>query len=136
MSTTGYKLVKSIGNYSLLADCCYQLQYLPGTTVKARQDTLGIMLFDTIESVRWFVDTKLQDCDINWEYVSLLEVEYDTSRQFSDIQYVCRFVICSHMHDFYTGCIDNNYKVCRPPLGTVCCPEVYVVREILTGYKS
>jgi len=74
MIATGYKLVQSIGNYSLLADGYYRLKYLVGTTVKARQDTLGIMLFDTIESVRWFVNTKLQACDINCEYVSLLEV--------------------------------------------------------------
>lgn len=132
MLATGYKLVRSSENSSMIVvSGIYTLYYKTGKVTKAIPNTLGIMIFKDIDSVRKFIDRLLTN--INWRYISLLEVIYDTDSSTCDPDIrISTFTFTEDLYDFYNIFPEHTMPI---PEGTVCCQEVYVSREILTGDK-
>lgn len=135
MLAIGYKLVNSYDNISMIVrDVDYIAHYHIGKVTKARPNTLGLMIFKDLDSVLQFVNRLINNkFNIQWDHISLIEVVYDsaTSKEDNTIR-ISPFCSGTDLDIFYSG-----YQVATLPIpdGTVCCPEVYVNREILTGYK-
>lgn len=135
MLAIGYKLVNSYDNISMIVrDSDYITHYHIGKVIKARPNTLGLMIFKDLDSVLQFVNRLINNkSNIQWDRISLIEVVYDsaTSKEDNTIR-ISLFCGGPDLDIFYSG-----YQIATLPIpaGTVCCPEVYVNREILTGHK-
>lgn len=126
-----YKITDSFYN-SIIAEGKYRKKYIPGTMVCAVENTIGLMLFTTVELAINFASM--------YDYFRILEVE--------PMDKVIKPVLISHftkehridsfyqfVNNFY---IDHSYDVevytDKPIYGTVCCRAVKVVIDITNDY--
>lgn len=121
----GYKLTTR--HYcSVLAKGKYKLKYPPGTTVHTLPDTIGILIFRTIEDVVLF----RRHNRLYRSRTKLLLVEYDQLLCFdSPLQPMsCECSVRALDYYYSVRWVTRAHKPVPP--GTLACPYVHVLKEV------
>lgn len=130
MIRTGYKIARLPLYTSLFVPPPYCKVYPIGEIVTAASQTLGLMVFSPLAAANDFYNYSSRWSGGLW---TILEIEYDTN----DViiaDYVSLYFELDSLTEFYR---DLNQEVSTswcaklvPPLGTVCCSKLKVIREI------
>lgn len=124
MMSIGYKIVRS-DHTSLYADGHYEIHYQIGEVAYAPHGTMGLSIFDTLESALNYKLATFGNC---LESIKILTVEYDSTTATRPV------TISAHLS---CGALDRYYGIrpgihpgeMAPPDGTICCMCCRVLDE-------
>lgn len=118
----GYKLVRLPDYSSMLASGRYIKYYIPGTTVVADPHTSGLMIFSSLGAI--FAGRFISA----YKPIVTLCVQYSES-DIIPVDYICRYVDQISLDSYYASdLIDVIDWSMPPPLGTICCSRVGVLK--------
>jgi hypothetical protein len=129
MAKYEYKVVDGLdGSLSVPMDSEFYLEYKKGTTVKALEGTLGIMVFTNIKSAKRFVSAVCRG-RFSTNSVSIKKV-IPLGRK-TIPEWISRWTVMDkRLKAFNKIPLEerrDNFLCSQAPLGTVCYPEVIVV---------
>ena len=118
MRKVKFKVVRISGRgrrYSVFAEGDYELQYLKGSIVRAREETLGVAVFKTRKQAKSFQD----------RYMLLEIIRVRPIGRGKTVKYICTDPTEFQLGRFYRT--NSSVRISPIPLGTMFYPAVEVL---------